>query len=159
MSDRTYSRLAEGASLLLERRVDTAALRGDKPTGIEVPIHHFIGAGDEVHLIDGDGAFDYTEAPPGFADGGAGIVRGDSMLPIFEAGDVLFWRHLESPPSDPPKRAVIAQLRDSRLYVKRLLPGSKKGTFHLVSVNPVTPVLIDQPVASIARIGWVKPTE
>lgn len=159
MSDRTYARLAAGATKLLERKVDASALRGDKPPEIEIPIHHFVGAGDEVHLFDDNAAFDYTAAPPGFQEGGAGIVRGDSMLPIFEPGDVLFWRHLERPPANPPKRAVIVKVKDGPLLVKKLLPGTKKGLYYLLSVNPHTPVLADQPVEAIARIGWVKPSE
>jgi hypothetical protein len=159
MSDRTYARLAAGASKLLERQIDSSALRGEPPPPVEIPIHHYIGAGDEVHPIDGDSPFDYTEAPPGFETGAAGIVRGDSMRPIFEPGDVLFWRLLERPPTEPPKRAVIVKVKDGPLFVKKLLPGTRKGYHYLLSVNPNTPVLADQPVEAIARIGWVKPAE
>lgn len=159
MSDRAYAQLAAGATKLLERPVDASALRGDPPPLVEIPIHHYIGAGDEVHLIDGDDAFDYTAAPPGFEQGGAGIVRGESMLPIFEPGDVLFWRHLERPPVEPPKRALIVKVKDGPLLVKKLLPGTRKGLFYLLSVNPNTAVLNDQPVEAIARIGWVKPAD
>ena len=158
MSDRTYARLAAGATKLLERPVDPSALRGDPPPQIEIPIHHYIGAGDEVHPFEGDDPFDYTGAPPGFETGAAGIVRGDSMRPIFEPGDVLFWRHLERPPTEPPKRAVIVKVKDGPLLVKKLLPGTKKGLYYLLSLNPNTPPLHDQPVEAIARIGWVKPT-
>lgn len=158
MSDRTYARLAAGAAKILERPVDPSALRGDPPPHIEIPIHHYVGAGDQVHLIDDVGAFDYTGAPPGFEAGAAGIVRGDSMRPIFEPGDVLFWRHLERPPADPPKRAVIVKVKDGPLFVKKLLPGTRKGHYYLLSLNPNTPPMHDQPVEAIARIGWVKPT-
>ena len=157
MSDRAYARLAAGATKILERPIDASALRADPPPHIEVPIHHYVGAGDEVHLFEGDEAFDYTAAPPGFETGAAGIVRGDSMRPIFEPGDVLFWRHLERPPTEPPKRAVIVKVKDGPLFVKKLLPGTKKGLFYLLSLNPNTPPLNDQPVEAIARIGWVKP--
>lgn len=159
MSDRTYAKLAAGATKLLERPIDASALRGDPPPLIEIQIHHFVGAGDEVHLIDGDDGFDYTEAPPGFSEGGAAIVRGDSGRPMFEDRDVLFWKHQERPPKEATKRPVIAHLEDGRLFVKKLLPGPVKGFYHLLSVNPITPVLTDQKVASIARIGWIKPNE
>lgn len=159
MSDRTYAKLAAGASVLIGRRIDAAALRGDPPPSIQIPIHHYVGAGDEVHLIDGDNAFDYTDAPPGFEHGGAGIVRGDSMLPVYEPGDVLFWRHLERPPTEPPKRAMIVKIKDGPLYVKKLLPGTRKGLYYLLSVNPNTKLLTDQPVEAVARIGWVKPAD
>lgn len=158
MSDRTYMKLAAGASKLLERPIDAAALRGDPPPHVEVPVHHYVGAGDEVHLIDTDGAFDYTEAPPGYEQGGAAIVRGESGRPMFEDGDILFWRSQEKPPREATRRAVICYLADGRLFVKKLLPGPSKGVYHLLSVNPTTPVLTDQKVEAIARIGWVKPT-
>lgn len=159
MSDRTYAKLAAGASKLLGRKIDASALRGDPPPHVEIPIHHYVGAGDQVHVIEGDDAFDYTEAPPGFENGGAGIVRGESMLPIFEPGDVLFWRHLERPPTEPSKRAMIVKVVDGPLYVKKLLPGTKKGLYYLLSVNPNTEVLRDLPVEAVARIGWVKPAD
>ncbi len=54
---------------------------------------------------------------------------------------------------------VFVQVKNGPLYVKKLLPGSKRGRYHLLSVNPLTPVLQDQPIDSIARIGWIKPSE
>lgn len=158
MGDRTYAKLAAGATKLLGRTITAAMLRGELPPAVEIEIRHMIGAGDEIHVIEGDGGFEYTEAPPGFEQAGAGIVRGDSMRPTYETGDVLFWRHIGPPPSgDPPKRAVIVQVKNGPLFVKKLLQGTKKGRFHLISVNPITPILPDQPVDSIAHIEWVKP--
>lgn len=160
MSDRTYARLAAGATKLLERAIDPSALRGDPPPAAEVPIHHYVGAGDQVFPIDGnDDAIDYTEAPPGYQDGGAAIVRGESMRPLFEPGDIVFWRRLERPPTEATKRAVIVQVKDGPLLLKKVLPGTKKGFYYLLSLNPTTPVMNDQPVEAIARIGWVRPAE
>ncbi len=158
MSDRSYAKLAAGASKLLEREVHVAALKGERPPEMEMPVRYMIGAGDEIHVIEEDSGFDYTVAPPGFEHAGAGIVRGDSMRPLFEEGDILFWREVQPPPSgDPPQRAVIVHLTSGVLYVKRLLAGTRKGRFHLLSVNPITPILADQHVEAIAQIEWVKP--
>lgn len=159
MSDRTYAKLAAGASKLLERPVDASALRGDAPPPIQIPVHHYVGAGDEVYIVDSDDNIDYTEAPPGYAQGGAAIVRGDSGRPMFESGDVLFWRQQERPPKEATKRPVIVYLTDGRLFVKKLLPAPGKNIYHLLSINPTTPVLTDQEVECIARIGWLKPAE
>jgi phage repressor protein C with HTH and peptisase S24 domain len=128
----------------------------------ETPVAHYVGAGDEVHIIDGDAPVDYTASPPGFERdrGAACIVRGSSMRPIYDPGDMLFFRHRRDPPAsakDIPERAVIVQIKDGPLYVKRLLPGTRKGRFHLLSINPLTPILQDQPVESFAYIEWVKP--
>lgn len=160
MSDRTYAKLAAGASKLLERKVDAAALRGDPPPAIEIEVRHVIGAGDEIHIIDSDDGFEYTPAPPGFEQAGAGVVRGDSMRPLYEAGDILFWQAVRPPPRrDAPQRAVIVKVLHGALYVKRLLPGTKPGHYHLLSINPSTPVMADQPVESFAHIEWVKPRQ
>lgn len=129
------------------------------------PIAHYVGAGDQVFLLDGDdSAVDYTPAPPGFErDRGAAVqVRGQSMRPLFEEGDLLFFRLRREPPRKPediPDRPVIVQVTDGPLYVKRLLPGTRRGRFHLLSINPLTPILQDQPVESFAIIEWIKPRE
>lgn len=161
LSDETYELLAAAAAELLARAVTAAELRGEQPRTVEVPLRHYVGAGDEVHIIDGDEAIDYVEAPPGYARGSAAVVRGESMRPTYDPGDLLFFRRRESPPTfkDLPARPVIVQVKDGRLLVKKLLPGTKRGRYHLLSVNPLTPVLQDQLVESIARIGWIKPSE
>lgn len=129
----------------------------------EVPIAHYVGAGDQVILLDGhDSPIDYTPAPPGYErDKGAAVqVRGESMRPLYEPGDLLFFRARLDPPAfakDVPNRPVIVQVKDGPLYVKRMLPGTRRGRFHLISVNPLTPILQDQPVESFALIEWVKP--
>lgn len=185
----TMRNFAKGATELLGRPVSTFELVGDKmraemfadfgghlPAGPppkprptrddqpETPIRHYVGAGDEVHLFDGDGgdAIDHTPAPPGFHrnEGAAVIVRGESMRPIYDPGDMLFFRHRRDPPATPkelPIRAVIVQVKTGPLYVKKLLPGTKKGRFHLLSINPLTPIMQDQVVESFAYIEWVKP--
>lgn len=162
LGDDTYELLAVGASKILKRPIRAATLRGEPPVAIEIPIGHYVGAGDEVHLFDGDDStVDWTGAPPGFEKGAAAIVRGDSMRPMYDDGDILFYLTQEPPPpvKDLPQRPVIVQVKDGPIFVKRLLPGTKRGRYHLLSLNPLTPLLQDQPVLSIARIGWVKPRQ
>lgn len=159
LGDETYELLAAAASSLLDRNISAAELRGDLAFPVSVPIRHYVGAGDEVYPVDGDGNIDYVDAPPGFEKGQAFVVRGDSMRPVYDDADVLFCRRREPPPSDPTKRAVIVEVKDGPLLVKKLLPGTRKGRYHLLSINPVTAVLADRPVVSIGRIGWVKPVE
>lgn len=167
LSDRTYSLLANAigvtvAELQGEKAPDRVPTSEDLP---QTPIAHYVGAGDEVHLFDDAGtetAIDYTASPPGFErdKGAAVIVRGESMRPIYDPGDLLFFRRRREPPAtakDLPVRPVIVEVRGGQLYVKKLLPGTRKGRFHLLSINPLTPVLQDQAVESIAYIEWVKP--
>lgn len=159
LSDETYVLLAEAASEKIARKVSPGELRGEQPMRVEVPVRHFVGAGDEVHIFEDDDPIDYTEAPIGYAKGSAAIVRGESMRPTFDPGDLLFFKEREDPPpfKDLPPRPVIVQILDGPLLVKKLLPGTRRQRYHLLSVNPLTPVLQDQHVESIARIGWIKP--
>lgn len=146
-------------------KTDTRRERRDDDDQPQTPIAHYVGAGDEVHLFDDAGTdtvIDYTPSPPGFerAEGAAVIVRGESMRPIYDPGDLLFFRRRLDPPRSPrdlPVRPVIVEVKGGRLFVKKLLPGTQKGRFHLLSINPLTPPLQDQPVESIAYIEWVKP--
>lgn len=139
------------------------AVRQNEDDQPETPVAHYVGAGDQVFLLDGDDSpVDYVPAPPGFEreKGAAVVVRGDSMRPLYEPGDLLFFRQRRDPPAtskEVPLRPVIVQVKDGPLYVKRMLAGTKRGRFHLISVNPLTPVLQDQPVESFAVIEWVKP--
>lgn len=157
LGDDTYEKLADAATELLHRQVTASELRGDPVRSVQIPLYHHIGAGDAIHVIDDNGPIDYVDGPPGFEGGGAGKVQGDSMAPVYEDGDILYWKRLSRPPKEPPKRAVIVKVKDGPLYLKKLLPGTKKGHYHLVSINPITQVLIDQPVEAIARVEWVHP--
>lgn len=174
----TLKSLAKGAGDILGRTVTVGEMfdqmdlvpsphreskRRQEEDPRQTPIRHYVGAGDEVHLFDeGEDAIDWEPAPPGFEreKGAAVIVRGESMRPIFDPGDLLFFRHRRDPPKttkELPIRPVIVQIVDGPLYVKKLLPGTKKGRFHLLSINPLTPILQDQVVESFAYIEWVKP--
>jgi len=167
MSDRTYQKLAEGASKILGRPVSVEEFRGDfdmteiprpspiRPVGAKIAIGSFVGAGDRVHLIDGNEPIEYVQAPPGYENGGAVIVRGESGRPLYEDGDLLFYKQQELPPTDETRRAVIAEVGDDELYLKRLIPGTKRGLYHLLSMNQNTPIMLDRPVRMIARVGLV----
>lgn len=127
-----------------------------------VPIRHYVGAGDEVHLFGEDEPrIGDTAAPPGFEHGSAVIVRGSSMRPTFIPGDMLFFKSRDDPPrpTDLPKRAVIVEVTDGPLFLKKILPGTAPGLFHLISVNPTTPDMLDRRIQSIARIGWIRPAD
>lgn len=129
----------------------------ERPSGATVEITHMVGAGDEVFPISGDSAIGHVAAPPGYENGGAAGIKGDSQMPAFHDGDLLFYKEWEGPPSPRrlPNRPVLLELGDGRSYLKTLLSGSKSGRFHLISINPAAPILKDVVVERIARIGWV----
>jgi hypothetical protein len=165
MGDKSYQALAAGASKKLFRPVTVAEFRGElAPKGqpkaksqdgeiAQVAVRHYVGAGDRVYLVKDQDAVEYVEAPPGYERGSAVIVRGESGKPLFEDGDVLFFKELLPPPKKPTTRAVIVQVGEDLLYLKKLVPGTKRGHYHLLSMNPTTPMLYDQHVIAIARVG------
>lgn len=155
ITDLTLSRLAAASN------VDAAVLRGE--ASMPIPLHGYIGAGDVLHQFDGDERppLDFIERPPGLSNGAAVIVRGDSMVPIYFDGDVLFYEQKELAPERALGRECIVQTAPqdggmAQLLVKRLLKGSRRHRYHLVSVNPAVPAMEDRAVAWVAKIKWVK---
>lgn len=156
MSDRTYTRLAVGASELLNRPISAAHLRGEEHQ-VDLPIRTFVGAGDEVvEQVDGDEPMDYVTAPPDLAEGEVTEVRGRSMLPAYGPGDRLFHKYVDTDPAQQVGRLVVAKLSDGRRFVKVLQAGSRRGRFTLESLNPAYEPMKDQVVAAVASIVWVK---
>lgn len=116
----------------------------------------FVGAGQAVYPFDeADGG--YVEAPPSkVASTMAVEVRGESMLPLYEDGTLLYYsKHL--PPDDMIGRRVIAKLADDRVLVKTLRRGSERGLWTLVSLN--APDIEDVAIQWVAPIDWIKPRQ
>lgn len=156
MSDRTYSRLAQGASLLPElqgRTVEPAELRGEAPAINMVPVASKVGAGEQVYPIDGDSPFEMVAAPPGIAAHEAIEVDGDSMRPMYGPKDTLFPTAQTTEFSRYLNKVVIVQVRGGPRLVKLLKRGSSKGRFDLESINPAHPVIQDQVLEWVAPIG------
>ena len=114
----------------------------------------YIGAGQAVYPID-DGADDEVEAP---ADAHpstvAARVRGESMLPMFQEGWIIYWsRHL--PAGEMVNQLCVVQLSDGRIMVKTLRSGSQPGLWLLTSFNAAD--IVDVPVEWAAPIDWIKP--
>lgn len=119
-----------------------------------VKLAGFIGAGQEVYQFDEDGA-GYVEAPPNAAKHTEAVeVRGDSMLPLYEDGTVLYYSKQLAPETVIGKR-VIVRLEDERVLVKTLRRGSARGLWTLVSLN--APDIEDVAVQWAAPIDWIKP--
>ena len=157
LTAKTYDKIAEGMTNKFGREFTVAELRGDAPLEIQLPIRSYVGAGDEVVApVEGDGPIDYVAAPPELAEGEVLEVRGRSMLPAYEHGDLLFHRFMDPDPRNLLGKLVIAKLKDGRRFVKVLQPGSKRGRFTLTSLNPSYAPMEDQAVAAVARIVWVK---
>lgn len=152
LNDATYSKLAAAAN------VTVSDLMGETTPRSAVPVFGYAGAGERVEPVDGDDPpmIDTVEGPPGMKDPAALIVRGDSMRPMFFDGDTIFFEKRELQPEQVLGRACIVRVKDGPLFVKQLMRGSRRGRFHLVSVNQSVAPIEDQPVVWVAKIKWVK---
>lgn len=96
-----------------------------------------IGAGGAVAYFPEDHEFESVARPP-LAPGPlcAFVVEGDSMLPRFDPGDIIYVRrdHDGILPQYMGRYCAV-HLTDGGTYLKMLAPGSKPGLFTLRSLN------------------------
>ncbi|WP_254658821.1 S24 family peptidase [Ruegeria sp. TM1040] len=101
-----------------------------------------VGAGSQVPVFDayekGDGP--QVECPPGIGPHGvvAVEVEGDSMEPVYSAGDLLFYSRNghDSVPDDVVGYKCVCEDADGMGWVKQVKAGDEPGLFHLISLNP-----------------------
>jgi transcriptional regulator with XRE-family HTH domain len=101
-----------------------------------------VGAGAKVPVFDayekGDGP--QVECPQVLSPRGvvAVEVSGDSMEPVYSAGDLLFYTR-DSPdgvPTDAIGHRCVCEDVDGMGWVKQVRAGSEPGLFNLISLNP-----------------------
>jgi phage repressor protein C with HTH and peptisase S24 domain len=113
------------------------------PQPAEIPIMGFIGAGAEINpeyeQVPADGLFT-VDLPFPVPDEMVGFeVRGDSMLPRYDEGDVVVvWRDQRRNAEALLGEEVAVRTTDGRRYLKRLMRGLSKGRFNLESWNART---------------------
>ncbi len=122
-----------------------------------------VGAGARVPLIDafekGDG-FYYVERPSDIPPGESIVgveIQGDSMLPVYKHGDVLFYsRTAIGVPSEAVGSICVCQDSDGNAWVKYVKTGSTPDRFHLISLNPLVGNMFDVALewASPVRLHW-----
>lgn len=103
-----------------------------------------VGAGASVPVFDayekGDGP--QVDAPPGIGRGIVAVeVEGDSMEPVYSAGDILFYtRHTaEGVPDDAIGRRCVCEDADGMGWVKVVKPSKAgPGLFDLHSIKAAT---------------------
>jgi transcriptional regulator with XRE-family HTH domain len=116
---------------------------------VMVPVVGYVGAGGQMLAIDdhvkGDG-IEQIEAPPGLLNGIALIVRGTSMEPRYSDGDVLFIEKTVYSIDSLIGENCFVQTADGNSYVKKLIYGSRPGTYTLLSYNapPIENVVLER---------------
>jgi transcriptional regulator with XRE-family HTH domain len=99
-----------------------------------------VGAGARVTLVDayekGDGP--QVQCPPGLGPHGivAVEVEGDSMEPVYSAGDLLFYtRHALGVPDEVLGHRCVCEDESGLAWVKQVKLGRDPETFDLISLN------------------------
>ena len=175
----TQAALAQAAGLsqpflsLLERKADRApsmetlvaiaAALGVRTSDLiddaaPVPVVGRVGAGARVPLVavseNGEGLYQVA-CPPGLpldARMVAVEIEGDSMLPAYKAGDILFYtREFMGVPGEAVGSVCVCEDEDGDAWVKYVKHGSAPGHFHLISLNPLADNMFD------VRLKWAAP--
>lgn len=124
-----------------------------------VPLVGYVGAGSQVIAFDDHhkgAGLEEVEAPPGGGSRStvAVKVRGDSMMPAYMDGDLLYYDEREDGDlTHLVGRECVIALPDGRLFIKRLHRGSRPGRWLLMSHN-ASPIE-DAEIAWAARVKWV----
>lgn len=120
-----------------------------------IPVAFYIGAGAVVAAFDDQWPLEWAAVPPGDSSvKGAAIVRGTSQLPALRDGDIVFWGEGSSDAAAFLGLECVCTLPDGRQLVKRVIAGSKRGLFTLLSHNDDP--IIDVQISAAAPILWVK---
>lgn len=125
-----------------------------------------VGAGASVPLVDafekGDGLYHVVRPPQLPANGIVAVeVEGDSMVPMYQSGHVLFFRRHAADgvlDTDIGKPCVIEDDRGNA-WVKLLKRGSEPGLWNLVSLNPSAESVWDAKIKWAARVLLALPAE
>ncbi|MBY6113319.1 helix-turn-helix domain-containing protein [Mameliella alba] len=147
-------RIADALGLTVE---DIISAADGLPTTKSITIAGKVGAGAQVPVFDayekGDGP--QVEAPPGLPTSGivAVEVEGDSMEPVFSAGDLLFYTRNshEGVPIEAIGKRCVCEDENGMGWVKLLRAGRDEGTFDLQSFNDNSPTMYG------IRLEWAAP--
>lgn len=151
MTDKTYVKLASGASDLLGRRVSVAELHGEKPAS-QLEVRHAVDATGEVVAL--AQPFEWVEVPPHLIGGQAVMVRADTPASGWDAGDVLFAGSAVADVAPLLGHLALVQVKDGPMVVRKILKGSRRHRFHLIGVGAT--MLEDRAIASAAPIRWIR---
>ncbi len=135
-----------------------------------ISVAGYVGAGALVPLVDafekGDGLF-HVAAPPQLTRNGPprGIVavevEGDSMAPMYQPGDILFYtRHThEGIPDEDIGRICVVEDVAGMVWVKQIKRGVEPGLFHLISINTNSENMHNVRIKWAARVILALPAE
>ncbi len=110
------------------------------PLGKLVPVVGYVGAGHKVFSEDayakGEGI--YKTQCPDELDPNVTValeVKGDSMLPIQDGWIIFYSRRNNFGQIDVINKLCVVKTNDGDMFIKRVKPGYKVGTYNLISTN------------------------
>ncbi|AGT09105.1 LexA family transcriptional regulator [Paracoccus aminophilus] len=129
-----------------------------------------VGAGAQVPLVDatehGDALFHIAAPEPLLRNGppkdiAAVEIKGDSMSPMYQPGDVLFYtRHThEGIPEEDIGRPCIVEDANGMAWVKQVKRGDSQGLWNLISLNPTAETMHNVRIKWAARVMLALPAE
>lgn len=130
-----------------------------------VAVPGFVGAGDEVELVDdyGKGAGMYrVPCPPQLSPSGvvALEIRGDSMKPVYQDGGIVFYtREALGVPHESIGKICVAEDEDGKIWLKHVRGGTDLGRYHLFSLNPDVPSMQNHILKWAAPIRFYLPPD
>ncbi|WP_369822829.1 XRE family transcriptional regulator [Rhodovulum sp. MB263] len=150
----TYANLLKIADVL---GVDVQEITGGHREQPSIAIAGKVGASARVPVFDtyekGDGP--QVECPPGLSPHNivAVEIEGDSMEPVYSAGDLLFYTRWSdgSVPSEAVGKRCVCECEEGLGWVKLVRQGRDHGTFDLHSFNDQTPTMYG------VRLKWAAP--
>lgn len=149
ISSRTAQGLARALQTNLNWLVDGTGqeeIESDEH-GRTVPLVGYVGAGAEAHFYAvAQGNLDEVAAPDNSTPETKAVeIRGDSLGSLFDRW-LVFYDDVRSPiTSDLIGRLCVVGLKDDRVLIKKVRPGSKRHLFRLISERepPIEDVEID----------------
>ncbi len=124
---------------------------------LSVAIVGKVGAGARVPVFEAyePGTGPRVVCPPGLDQRRvvAVEIEGDSMEPVYSAGDLLFYTRSthDGVPSEAIGRRCVCESDDGLGWVKQVKLGSEPGLFNLISINPQADNQHD------VRLKWAAP--
>jgi phage repressor protein C with HTH and peptisase S24 domain len=124
----------------------------------KIPVVGYVGAGFQIYPVDDHmkgAGLDEVDAPPGFVSKSAVavIVKGDSMVPVLDEGDVIYYdQRLESDFESLLGRMCVVQCTDGSTYVKQLRQTEGRLWLHSHNADPIFP----SGITWVARVLWIK---
>lgn len=123
-----------------------------------VPLLGYVGAGAEIFSIDDHekgASIEEIPAPPGVSSESvvALRVRGDSMLPVYKPGDLIFYDKAERGDlTHLLGKDVIVHLDDGRTFLKELRRSNGDLYLHSHNAEPI----FRPKIAWAAKVRWIE---